>query len=152
MLLIGCILVGLVAGFFSALLGIGGGVVIVPMLLMLLGLDMKVAVGTSLACVVPIAVSGALFKHGGGQVDWLVVLYVLPFGVLGVFLGDKVSDISSDLLVKRLFGVLLFLIALKMVLFPGGWEGVLHERGNETALETPAEGAAAKAESEPGGR
>ena len=125
MFLAGCILIGLTAGFLSALLGVGGGVVIVPMLLLLLGVEMKVAIGTSLACIVPIALSGAFLKHSGGHVEWKIVLLAVPFGILGVYLGDKVSAVASGPLLKRLFGVLLLLVAVKMVLFPGGWEGLL---------------------------
>ncbi len=132
----GCISIGLAAGFLSALLGIGGGVVVVPMLLILLGADMKVAVGTSLACIVPIALAGVFLKHAGGQVDWKIVLCVVPLGILGVYLGDKVSDVSSGILLKRIFGAVMLMVAVQMMLFPCGWEGLLYRRqahGRESA-------------------
>ena len=138
-----CVMIGLAAGFLSALLGVGGGVVIVPLLLVLAGVEMKVAVGTSLACIVPIALAGTFLKHSGNQVDWRIALVVVPFGVLGAYLGDKLSDATPDVLLKQVFGVLMLLVAVKMILFPGGWEGLLRPKaraadsnGAETQQDT----------------
>ncbi len=140
MFFVGCMLIGLVAGSASALLGVGGGVIIVPLLLVLAGVEMKVAVGTSLACIVPIALTGAFLKQSGSQIDWRIVLLVVPFGVLGAYLGDKFSDAAPDVLLKRALGALMLLVAVKMILFPGGWEGLLRPKAKTAApnaVETP---------------
>lgn len=121
----GCMLIGLVAGFLSTLLGIGGGVVVVPMLLLLLGLDAKIAVGTSLAYIVPVALAGAV-QHGlKGELSLKIALIAIPLGLIGTYFGMKVSDSLGSLEIKRIFGILMLLVGLKLLLLPQGWNGLL---------------------------
>ena len=132
---IGCIVVGLVAGFVSSLLGIGGGVIIVPMLLMLFPFDMRTAIGTSLACIVPLALSGAL-QHGvKGNVMLKVVLIAVPFGLMGAYFGVKASNALSVGVLRSLFGILMVLIGLQLLLTPRGWAGVSKASGDRSAQE-----------------
>ena len=128
MFYVGCILVGIAAGFLSSLLGIGGGLIVVPMLLILLGVRIEVAIGTSLACIVPISLAGAFLKQGADLIDWKVALWVIPFGVIGAYLGHRVSVVTSGVALRRIFGVLLLLAAIKFLIFPQGWEGMLAAR------------------------
>jgi len=114
------LLVGLAAGFLSALLGIGGGVIMVPLLVLLLGADMKIAVGTSLAYIVPVALSGALQHSYRGQIMWKALLLVVPCGLIGTYLGVRASDVLSGPMLKRMFGVLMVVVGIKMALFAGG--------------------------------
>ena len=122
MLYLGCMLMGLTAGFLSALLGIGGGVVVVPMLLILFAMDPKVAIGTSLACVAAIGLAGAL-QHGvRGNVEWKVALIVIPFGIVGTYLGVVAHGALGGVALKRIFGVLMLLVAFKLLLLPREWD------------------------------
>jgi len=120
----GCIVIGLTAGFLSALLGIGGGVVVVPMLLLFFAMDMKVAIGTSLAYIAPVALWGA-FQHGlNRNVNLMVVALAVPLGFAGAYLGVRVCEALPALALKRVFGVVLLLVGLKLLLLPHGWEGI----------------------------
>jgi uncharacterized membrane protein YfcA len=130
------------AGLLSTLLGIGGGVVVVPMLLLLFGLDTKVAVGTSLAYIVPVAMAGAV-QHGlRGQWSLKIALIAIPLGLVGSYLGMKVSDSLGSLAIKRIFGVLMLLVGLKLLLLPEGWNGLLMKP--DAAEEREAQAVAAE--------
>ncbi len=124
---LGYMLLGLVAGFASKLLGIGGGVLIVPVLIFFFALPMKMAVGTSLAYIAPVALSGALQDVFKGNVSYRIALVAIPFGIMGTYFGSKVSDELKDGTLKVVMGVLLILVGLKMVLLPGGWRELSDE-------------------------
>ena len=125
MLYLGCMLMGLTAGFLSALLGIGGGMVVVPMLLMLFAMDPKVAIGTSLAYIAPVALAGAL-QHGlKDNVMLKVALIALPFGIVGTYLGVMAHGALGGVALTRIFGVLMLVMGLKLLLLPRGWDGLL---------------------------
>jgi uncharacterized protein len=95
------VLIGLAAGFFSALFGVGGGIVIVPLLLLLLRYDERLASGTSLAAITIIALVGALLYGLRGEVDFgyaaLVGVPAAAGAVVGAALQQRVS--------ARLFGL-----------------------------------------------
>ncbi len=110
---------GLVAGIASSLLGVGGGVVMVPLLLYFAVSDIKLAVGTSLAFIVPIALSGALQHGWRGHVSWAVAAGCIPLGLAGTYLGAELSDVMPDIALRRVFGVVMILVGLKMVLSLG---------------------------------
>ena len=147
--------VGLLAGFLSALLGIGGGVVMVPALVYLVApamksapgaaSAMKLAVGTSLAYIVPVAISGALQHASRNQVMWKVLILLVPCGLIGTYLGVRTGDVLSGPTLKRIFGVLVILVGLRMFLFAGKaapGDGPV-EPGKpvaEALLESPADG------------
>jgi uncharacterized membrane protein YfcA len=107
--------VGVVSGFLSALFGVGGGVIVVPALVLLLGFDAKSATATSLAAIGITALAGAfsfsLFDHVHWDSAALVGLPALAGSILGVQLQHR---ISSKVL-TRLFA--LFIVAVAVVLF-----------------------------------
>ena len=109
------VLVGLVAGAVSALCGVGGGVIVVPALMWLKGFDVKVAVGTSLAMIVPTAIVGALRKPAG-LVDYRVAAIVAVGAVGGAFLGEWASGAVPSVWVKRVFATLLLVVAARLFL------------------------------------
>lgn len=109
------------AGFFSGtvagLFGVGGGIVMVPVLMHLLRLDPKVAIGTSLAVIVPTAVVGATQHHLLGHVNWKAGLILAPLAILGVWIGAKLTvPISSENL-KRGFGGFLICVGVYTAFF-----------------------------------
>jgi uncharacterized protein len=108
-------IIGLVAGVFSGLLGIGGGVIVVPLLVLFLGLTMREATGTSLAALMlPVSIFGVLvyFKEG---VIRLPVATLLSFGLLlGVYLGSHWSSRIPETLLRRGFALLLCFLALQL--------------------------------------
>ncbi len=93
--------IGLVAGLFSALFGVGGGIVIVPLLIVLVGFDGKVATGTSLAAIGITALAGTIFYAIEGHVDVahaaLVGLPAAAGAVGGTFVQQRVSGRALSL-------------------------------------------------------
>ncbi|MFT4052822.1 MAG: sulfite exporter TauE/SafE family protein [Microbacterium sp.] len=82
-----CVGVGLGAGLLSGLFGVGGGTIIVPMLVLLLGFDQRLAAGTSLAAIVPTATVGVISYAVNGSVAWIAALILAAFAVVGAQIG-----------------------------------------------------------------
>lgn len=114
---------GLVAGFVAGLLGVGGGIVTVPVLeysLRFAGVPedyrMHVAVATSLAAIIPTALSSARSHHARGAVDWdMTRRWAAPL-VLAAFAGSLLASQAPVAVLAGLFGAVALLIALKMLL------------------------------------
>jgi len=110
------VLIGLVAGFFSALFGVGGGIVIVPMLLVLLRWDIRNATATSLAAIGITATAGAVTYVVHGEVE---PIYALLVGVPAAFGAAGGATLQQRLPVRTLsllFAALLVAIAIRMLL------------------------------------
>jgi len=109
-------LTGLLGGILSGLFGIGGGIIIIPILVLLLGMNQHLAQGTTLALFVPpIGILAAWTYYREGLVD-LKVAGLLCIGFfIGGLLGAKLAAYLSDILLKRIFGCIMLLIALKMI-------------------------------------
>ena len=109
-------LICLFAGIMSGLLGVGGGLVLVPLFYYLLKMDLHVAIGTSLALIVPTALVGALRYASGNYIDWRIFAFSFLFTVVGGLLGASFSmQLDVDFL-RKMFAVFLVLVALKMFL------------------------------------
>lgn len=120
MLLTGCI-----AGVLAGLFGIGGGIVIVPVLeavLGFLGIDpairMHIAVGTSLATIIPTSISSARAHHQRGAVDVEVVKRWAVFVLVGALLGAWIASQVHSRVLAMVFATLAMLVAMKMVFMP----------------------------------
>lgn len=112
---IGLIVVGLLAGALAALLGIGGGIVMVPALVTIFSFDQHVAQATSLAVIVPTAVVAAVLHVKAGRVD-LRLAATLAAGGLGGGLAGAATALSLEgALLARMFAVLLVVVALRML-------------------------------------
>lgn len=111
------VLLGVVAGLFSGLIGIGGGVIIVPALVFLFGLSQHQAQGTTLALLVPpIGILAAWTYYQQGYVDLHIAALICLGFFFGGLLGAKVATGMSDITLERVFGIALLLIAIKMIL------------------------------------
>ncbi|MCE3236317.1 MAG: hypothetical protein K0Q50_2508 [Vampirovibrio sp.] len=109
-------LLGLIAGAFSGLVGIGGGIIIVPALVFLGGFSQQMAQGTTLALLVlPIGVLGAWEYYKHGYVDIKVAGLVCLGFVLGSLVGAKLAVVLPTVVLKRVFGATLLLIGAKML-------------------------------------
>ena len=128
---IGYVLLGLAAGSVSASLGVGGGVVMVPVLVIIFSFDQHLAQGTSLAVIAPTAFVGAVVHARSGRVVWG---YAVPLGVaavVGGLIGGRIALAIDDVLLRRLFAVLLVVTAVRMMRGPGAapsMESFSHER------------------------
>ena len=109
--------VGLFAGFLSGLIGIGGGIVIVPVLVYLLQMNQKQAQGTTLFMfMLPIGVLGVYNYYKEGQVDFKSALIMCATFVIGSYFGSKTALAIDTKIVKQIFGAMIILIGLKMLL------------------------------------
>lgn len=112
------LIVGLAAGFLSGLIGIGGGIIIVPALVLLLGFSQKMAQGTSLGILLlPVGILAVLQYYKQGYLNVNYVLIMAAAFVLGSFLGSKLALSVSDEKMKKVFALVLLLISLKMLFF-----------------------------------
>lgn len=110
--------IGVFAGFLSSLVGIGGGVVIVPALVLLFGLDQKMAQGTSLAMLsLPVAFIGAFNYYKAGYVNWKIALLLAVTFVVGGFFGSKIAVGLEAGIIKKVFAVFMIVIAIKYLFF-----------------------------------
>lgn len=116
--ILGILAIGLIAGFMSSLVGIGGGIIIVPALVMIFGLSQKMAQGTSLAMLsLPVAFIGAFNYYKEGEVNWKLALMLALTFVIGGFLGSKVAlDLSTNV-IKKVFAVFMIVVAIKYLFF-----------------------------------
>lgn len=117
--LFGLAVIGLGAGFLAGLLGIGGGVVMVPALVLFLGFDQHVAQGTSLVVIIPAALSGSWTHHRSGRLVLRDALLLAGGGVLGAAAGSLFALSLDDDLLRRLFGMFLLAIAARILVSKG---------------------------------
>ena len=115
--------VGLVAGVLAGLLGVGGGVVIVPMLIFCFlkqgiqpDLIMHLALGTSLASIIFTSISSFMSHHRRGAVDWTIVKRIVPGILIGTFGGTFIASRLSTGFLKGFFCVFLYTVATQMIL------------------------------------
>ena len=108
--------IGLVTGFASGLLGIGGGVIMVPAIHLLFGKTMQVAVGTSLSVIVVGAIAATIRHAGMGNIDWRIALGLGIGSVVGAyFLGPPLAEILPSDTLRKIFGVVMCLFGLRMM-------------------------------------
>jgi len=110
------LIVGLAAGVLSGLLGIGGGILIVPCLVFGLGFSQHLAQGTTLALMVPpigLLAAWTYYKHGNVDIR-IAALICLGF-FFGGLVGAKCAAVINAALLKKLFGVALLITAIKMI-------------------------------------
>jgi hypothetical protein len=115
MMVAGLIAVGLIAGALASGLGIGGGVIFVPVLVVAVGLDQSVAQGTSLAVIVPTALIGTYVHSRYGRVDWRAALPVAAGGTAGGLIGASTALVLDPVLLRRMFALLLVVLAIRLV-------------------------------------
>ena len=110
------VLIGLLAGFFSALFGVGGGVVIVPMLLLFVKWDLRSASATSLAAIGLIAVAGSISYGFHGELKPGAAAIVGIPGAVGAIAGTALQQRLANRTLSLLFALLLFGIGVKLLL------------------------------------
>ncbi len=109
------ILIGLVAGVFSGLIGIGGAIIIIPALVFILGMDQYQAQGTSLAVMLPpIGLLAAWSYYKEGALNLKYALIIAAAFLVGGFIGSKFALNIPEALLRKIFAVILLAIALKM--------------------------------------
>ena len=109
------VLYGVLACVLSGMLGIGGGIVLVPVMVSLLGLSQHEAHATSLAVIIPTAAASALVYGLHGQLDFSVAAMLTAGSVVGAAVGSRWMSKIPAAQLKRMFGVFLALVGLRMV-------------------------------------
>jgi uncharacterized membrane protein YfcA len=111
------IFVGLAAGILGGMVGVGGGIIIVPALVYFLAFSQHQAQGTSLALMLfPVGILGVINYYKKGYVDFRYAGLLAIGFVLGSYLGSKFSLSLPQLTVKKIFAVIMLLVSLKMLL------------------------------------
>lgn len=113
---ISLVAIGILAGIFSGFMGIGGGVIMIPLMMLLLGYDQHQAQGMSLAVLaVPVTFIAAYTYHKSGHpIEWRYAVVIAACFVVGGFLGSKFAVKIDQLLLKRIFAVVLILVAIRL--------------------------------------
>lgn len=118
-LVLSCIGIGLAAGLLSGLFGVGGGTVIVPMLVLLLRFDQRLAAGTSLAAIVPTAAVGVISYAMHGSVAWIPALILAAFAVIGAQIGTwLLAHLPQNAVRWGFVAFLVFVIVMLFVVVP----------------------------------
>lgn len=107
-------LIGLLVGFFSGLFGVGGGIVLVPLLIVVVGYGQRRASGTSLAAVLPTAISGMVSYAAHGSVDWIAGAILAAGAVVGSLLGTWLLHHTHQKALRWIFVVFLLLVAARL--------------------------------------
>jgi len=110
------IIIGLLAGILSGLVGVGGGILMIPLLIIFLGLTQHQAQGTALfAMLPPIGILAAINYYNEGFVKWEYAIVIAFTFVVGGYLGSKLSLSLPPQTVRRVFGVIMLLGAIKLI-------------------------------------
>ncbi len=110
------VILGVITGFMAGMLGIGGGIIVIPAMAFILGFSQQEAQGTSLAMMLPpVGIFAVINYYKAGHVDLRVAGILALFFIVGSIFGSKLAvHIPQDTL-KKIFGVFLLLVAIKML-------------------------------------
>jgi uncharacterized membrane protein YfcA len=126
-LILALVAIGLTAGLLAGLLGVGGGVVLVPAMVLALAFDQHISQGTSLLVVIPAALTGSWTNYRRGRFRLRDAGILAAGGIVGAAIGSSVALGFDELLLRRLFALLLLVLGVRMLL-PAGWIGSLFAR------------------------
>jgi uncharacterized protein len=110
------IIIGIITGIMAGMLGIGGAIIMIPALVFLLGISQQTAQGTSLAVMLPpIGVIAAYNYYKAGYVNIRFAIILAVFFLIGSYFGSKLALNIPQSILKKTFGILLLLVAAKML-------------------------------------
>jgi uncharacterized protein len=110
------IVIGIVAGAMAGMLGIGGAIIMIPALVYFLGLSQQMAQGTSLAVMLPpIGILAAYNYYKAGHVDLRFALILAATFLVGSYFGSKFALTLPQATLRKVFGVIMLLVAVKML-------------------------------------
>jgi len=111
------IVIGIVTGIMAGMLGIGGAIIMIPALVFLLGISQQTAQGTSLAVMLPpVGIIAAYNYYKAGQVNIKFAIVLAVFFLVGSYFGSKIALNLPQAALKKIFGILLLLVAARMLL------------------------------------
>jgi len=113
------IIIGLAAGMLSGLVGVGGGIIMVPLFVLFLGLTQHNAQGLSLAVMLPPVTFLAVYNYHtagtGGNIDWRIAIMVSILFIIGGFIGSKIALQIDQRMLRKIFGVFMLIVAVKLI-------------------------------------
>ena len=110
------IVIGLLAGILSGLVGVGGGILMIPLLIMFLGFTQHQAQGTALfAMLPPIGILAAMNYYKEGFVKWEYAAVIALTFIVGGYFGSKLAISLPDQTVRKVFGVIMLIGAIKLI-------------------------------------
>jgi len=110
------VVIGIITGFMAGMLGIGGAIIMIPALVFFLGLTQQTAQGTSLAVMLPpIGIIAAYNYYKAGQVNIKFALILAAAFIIGSYFGSKLAINIPQPVLKKIFGILLVIVAAKML-------------------------------------
>jgi len=110
------VIIGFIAGIVGGSLGLGGGIIIVPALVFILGFTQHHAQGTSLAVLLfPVGILGVINYSKSGYVNFKFAAILIVAFVLGSYIGSEISVHLPDKILKKVFAIFLLLISIKML-------------------------------------
>jgi len=110
------IVIGIITGVMAGMLGIGGAIIMIPALVYLLGISKQTAQGTSLAVMLPpIGIIAAYNYYKAGHVNIRFAIILAIFFLVGSYFGSKLALTIPQHILKKIFGILLLLVAAKML-------------------------------------
>jgi uncharacterized membrane protein YfcA len=110
------ILIGLAAGVLGGMVGLGGGIIMIPAMVMLLGLGQKEAQGTSVAVMLPpIGVLAAWNYYKAGYVNIKFALVIALAFIIGGWFGSKIAIAIPEVLMKKIFAGIMIVMAIKLI-------------------------------------
>ena len=111
------LVIGVITGVMAGMLGVGGGIVVIPALVMIMGLSQQTAQGTSLAMMLPpIGILAVYNYYKAGHVDFRFAILLAIAFIAGSYFGSKIAITIPQALMKKIFGGVLFLVSIKMLL------------------------------------
>lgn len=120
------VIIGLTAGFMSGLFGVGGGIIIVPLLTMLAKFDQKKAAGTSLGAIVPTSIAGVISYAAGGDVAWVAAIIVCIGSIVGAQLGTRLLARIPKRAAQWAFIVFIVAVIVSMFFVVPSRDAVIH--------------------------
>lgn len=113
------IIIGLSAGILSGLVGVGGGIIMVPLFVLFLGLTQHNAQGLSLAVMLPPVTFLAVYNYHtagtGGNIDWRIAIMVSILFIIGGFIGSKIALQIDQRMLRKIFGVFMLIVAVRLI-------------------------------------
>jgi uncharacterized membrane protein YfcA len=111
------IVIGIITGVMAGMLGIGGAIIMIPALVFFMGINQQTAQGTSLAVMLPpIGIIAAYNYYKAGQVNIKFAIILAIFFLVGSYFGSRLALNLPQTVLKKIFGILLLLVAAKMLL------------------------------------
>ena len=109
--------IGLFAGILSGLIGIGGGIIMIPALSIILKFNQHLSQGTTLTTMIPpIGILAAYEYYKNGYVNIPIAIFIAIGFIIGGFIGAKIAIPIDDILLRRIFGTILLLVSINMII------------------------------------